>query len=468
MKVMLISNFLVCWLLLLPAGLLAQESDFLRTARDVAADLEKAKQEKVRIEADIAQEKAAWQTRMRDLSERLEQQKIALAADEADLEAMRCRRDDLSLEIQTHTANMQTLAAAVREFAENFLGLAERSPYTAETPARLTALKGLLKDGRFPGFANIRTLVDLAFQDMAASSQIFRRTGEYIDRRGRPVTGDICRLGHLQALFVAGGEAGYLYPSPASGRLMAAAPPGWIIQKNIGQYLNGETTGVYMDVSGGAALKQLARRVTVWEQLQSGGFLVWPILLVGVVAAVLIVERLFFLARVRQNTDVLMNAVTGLVDAGDFGGALAAADTQPGRPTANVIRAGLGVQDEPRDIIESSLSEAILKETPRLERFLPALKVLAAIAPLLGLLGTVTGMINTFKVITIHGTGDPRLMAGGISEALVTTQLGLAAAIPIMMMAALLGRKAQAIAADMEEKAMAMMAALLRRQRNGR
>ena len=72
----------------------------------------------------------------------------------------------------------------------------------------------------------------------------------------------------------------------------------------------------------------------------------------------------------------------------------------------------------------------------------------AAIAPLLGLLGTVTGMINTFKVITVHGTGDPRLMAGGISEALITTQLGLAVAIPIMMMAAFLGRKAQVIAGD--------------------
>ncbi|MGD9877905.1 MotA/TolQ/ExbB proton channel family protein, partial [Desulfococcus sp.] len=90
------------------------------------------------------------------------------------------------------------------------------------------------------------------------------------------------------------------------------------------------------------------------------------------------------------------------------------------------------------------------------------------VAPLLGLLGTVTGMINTFKVITIHGTGDPRLMAGGISEALITTELGLAVAIPIMLAAAFLGRKAQNIAADMEEKAMAMTAALLKRQRNGR
>jgi biopolymer transport protein ExbB len=86
---------------------------------------------------------------------------------------------------------------------------------------------------------------------------------------------------------------------------------------------------------------------------------------------------------------------------------------------------------------------------------------MAAVAPLLGLLGTVTGMINTFHVITVHGTGDPRLMAGGISEALITTQLGLAVAIPVLVAAALLSRKAQRIASDMEEKAVAMSASLI-------
>jgi len=220
-----------------------------------------------------------------------------------------------------------------------------------------------------------------------------------------------------------------------------------------------------MDISGGVAIKQLSRRAGVWEQIRSGGLLVWPILFVGLIAGVLLLERLIFLGRVRQNTDRLMTHVTELVEAGDYKGAMTAAESQPGLPTSNVLKAGLAQQGQPRDIIESSLAEAILKETPRLERFLPALKVLAAIAPLLGLLGTVTGMINTFHVITVHGTGDPRLMAGGISEALVTTQLGLAVAIPILVIAALLGRKAHRIASDMEEKAMALIAALLRDQR---
>ncbi len=128
--------------------------------------------------------------------------------------------------------------------------------------------------------------------------------------------------------------------------------------------------------------------------------------------------------------------------------------------------AGLLHADQPRSVLENCISEAILRQTPRLERFLNALKVLAAVSTLLGLLGTVTGMINTFQVITIHGTGDPRLMAGGISEAMVTTQVGLAVAIPVMMMAAFLSGRARRISLDMEEKGLSLIAALLQRKQD--
>jgi biopolymer transport protein ExbB len=157
-----------------------------------------------------------------------------------------------------------------------------------------------------------------------------------------------------------------------------------------------------------------------------------------------------------------MTRVTDLVARGKIKEAFQAAEVKTGRPIGNVLQAGLAQRGQPRDVIESGLSEAILREAPRLERFLAALKVLAAVAPLLGLLGTVTGMINTFHVITMYGAGDPRLMAGGISEALITTQLGLAVAIPIMVVAALLSRRAHNLAADMEEKALALIAALLK------
>jgi biopolymer transport protein ExbB len=121
-----------------------------------------------------------------------------------------------------------------------------------------------------------------------------------------------------------------------------------------------------------------------------------------------------------------------------------------------VLEAGLNARNEDRETLESVLQEAILRELPRVERGLSVLAIFGAVAPLLGLLGTVTGMIDTFRVITLFGTGDPKLMSGGISEALVTTELGLAVAIPIMLMHTFLSRRVDAIVGEMEEKAVGL------------
>ncbi|MDD4275342.1 MAG: MotA/TolQ/ExbB proton channel family protein [Desulfobacter postgatei] len=122
-------------------------------------------------------------------------------------------------------------------------------------------------------------------------------------------------------------------------------------------------------------------------------------------------------------------------------------------PVIRVIRSGVDNRDLPREDLENAVQEAILKEIPPMERFLSTMGMLAAISPLLGLLGTVTGMIDTFHVITMHGTGDPRMMSGGISEALVTTMLGLSVAIPIMLSHTLLSRAVENCVEMMEEKA---------------
>ena len=455
---------LIC-LLILPAGVSAQEDKFKAVAREVREDFGKAQEEKALTRAEMTQQRKALKKDLNRLKSQIKQENAALLGDEKRLEAMREERRELGRRIRAHTGHMKELDAVLRDFARDFSGLAERSPYSAEDPQRLVTLKDFLNKEKVLGIQDIRTLVELAFKDMAASSQVIMRKGTIVDRQGREVESDIIRLGNLTAIYRENGDVGYLNMSPASGRLLAAASPGWGVRRNLKTYFDGDADAVYMDISGGVAVKQLSRQTTLWEQIQSGGLLIWPILLVGLVAALLVLERLFFLGRVSQNTDKLMTHVTKLVEAGDYKGAMHTAESQSGRPTGNVLKAGLEQQGQPRDIIESSLAEAILKETPRLERFLPALKVLAAIAPLLGLLGTVTGMINTFHVITVHGTGDPRLMAGGISEALITTQLGLAVAIPILVITALLGRKASRIASDMEEKAMALIAALLRDQR---
>ena len=118
------------------------------------------------------------------------------------------------------------------------------------------------------------------------------------------------------------------------------------------------------------------------------------------------------------------------------------------------MRQGIKHSHEPRELIEEILYESILDAKPKFGMMLPVIATTAAIAPLLGLLGTVTGMINTFNLITLFGTGDARMLSSGISEALVTTEFGLIVAIPALIIHALLSRRIKTILSDMEKYAL--------------
>jgi len=115
-------------------------------------------------------------------------------------------------------------------------------------------------------------------------------------------------------------------------------------------------------------------------------------------------------------------------------------------------------QEADLETLEMKLDEAVLKELPALEQGLSLLKLLAAVAPLLGLLGTVTGMIATFQSITLFGTGDPKLMAGGISQALITTVLGLVAAIPLLFMHNIVSSRSRELVQILDQQSAGLIA----------
>lgn len=465
---------LLCLALLMPAtGATAQAADstaapaadFERAAAGVAEKLERARTEQRELAALAAAELDDMQARLARLKADIAAENAARTRAAESLRAEHDRRAELSLELARAKGDLEILIGHVRASARDLLSLARTSPLTAEHPERLALLESYLDKARYPGLEEINDLIDQFFLQIEGDRLIETRSAALVDETGEERRAGLVRLGGLCTVYSLDGRTGYAAPSPTSGRLLAVAgDPGWLIRRNIRAFMAGEDDHLYLDVSGGAALGMLSGRSGPWNHLMSGGPIVWPILAVGLLALVLILERMIFLGRVRTNTDQLMDQVNDLVAGGDFQGAFEAAESQPGRPTSNVIKAGLELRRRSAEAIESGLSEAMLKELPRLERFLTILKVLAAVAPLLGLLGTVTGMINTFHVITTFGAGEPRLMAGGISEALVTTQLGLAVAIPIMVAAALLSRKAQRITGDMEEKAVALSAALIDRR----
>ena len=198
--------------------------------------------------------------------------------------------------------------------------------------------------------------------------------------------------------------------------------------------------------------------------IEKGGILMWPILIVGIVAIILGIERLFVLLYTRKATVQIMERIQELATKQLWTEAREFCQVNKRSPTCSMLDSVMEHVGTTQEVLENSLTEAIMRLQPRLNRFLPTLSVLAAIAPLLGLLGTVTGMINTFHVITMVGTGDPRMMSGGISEALLTTQFGLVVAVPIMLLHHALQRRSERIASDMEEKGFAFIVTMMKNQ----
>lgn len=198
---------------------------------------------------------------------------------------------------------------------------------------------------------------------------------------------------------------------------------------------------VPFDATLGLALRLEEESISPVEHLQQGGVVIYPLLLLAAVCIALsIVKFLDLRAVVSATMDEALDAVVRLLDENRESEALERARRLP-RPLDDVIAEGIRHRDAPRESLEEILYERILAQKPMLERFLTPLAVCAAAAPLLGLLGTVTGMIHTFRQITVFGTGNARLLSSGISEALITTEVGLMVAIPALLIHAYFARR---------------------------
>ena len=420
---------------------------------DYAAALAEAGDSKARILKDrtsVEKEIARMEAEVKKLNSDIE-----IMQDE--FKKLREKEIKLNHQQSDDEMGMRELSGTVRVVARDLETILRQSQLTARFPERLNLLKPILNKDRFPGIDDFKTITDLFFQEMAISGEVAMRTGSFIDRSGVRQTGDILTIGKFTAAYTTGKETGFLRYSEGSHQLFALSTlPSWSIKRNLKKYIKGNTEDVVLDFSGGAALRQITHKSTLIDQIKNGGPIVWPILTIGLFAFIIAGERIIFLKGVHANTDRVMGEVNELALEGKWKECDDIVKDKKGRPAYNVLKAGLGARAEERETLESVLQEAILKELPRLERFLPALNIMGSIAPLLGLLGTVTGMISTFHVITLYGTGDPRMMSGGISEALVTTMLGLAVAIPIMLVHTFLNRRVEHIVGDMEEKAVAL------------
>jgi len=219
-----------------------------------------------------------------------------------------------------------------------------------------------------------------------------------------------------------------------------------------------------LDATLGKALAMETTKESLIEHIQKGGFWIYPILTIAFISLIIAAIKFIELNGIKTIPKEKLVAVITAIQAHDKEKALAEVHGMSGT-AHDLLHAGVKSYGHGRDLIEQSLEEVLMRSSPKLERLLNVIWITASTAPLLGLLGTVTGIITTFKLLTIFGSGDPKALGGGISEALITTEFGLIVAIPALVLHAILQRKAKSIESEFENDAMTLMNGMLRAEK---
>lgn len=311
---------------------------------------------------------------------------------------------------------LRDLFSAWKQVLKDSRALAQNSLISHQFPEQLAQLQALEKLPTLPVEEDLEALWRLLRQDIQQSGQHAQYRGMVALTNGNRVEQTIQRIGPFTAI-----SQGQFLLHDAQRNSLSVAPK----QPDTQFFgLKGEYDALtVIDPSRGVVLERLSLSPDWQERIQQGGYIGYAILLLGLAGLILAMVRGLFIAGTRRSIQQQLNNIEQI---------------REDNPLGKIIRAYQqslsGNQSGARqtESLEVKLQEIVLQEMPRLDKSIGLLKLLAAIAPLLGLLGTVVGMINTFQTITLVGNADPKLMAGGISQALMTTVLGLLVAVPLL------------------------------------
>ncbi len=360
-------------------------------------------------------------------------------------------------------ADAAHLASTV-EFVDNLLTEYRRSfetrlsaPGRQECDAALLAVDQRLGHGAAPERVKAAgPLLDLAQRHAGAEfgGRVFE--GQAQDERGTVMKGRFAEAGPVAyfAAADASGPAGIVVqPIGSLTPQVISVLPGGVDTAGVRGLVNDGKGTVPVDATLGTAVKLSQVEETWAEHVRKGGIVMIPLLLMGAVCAVLALYKFLSLLAVgSRGSERHIVAILEALRQDKDEDALALARRLP-RPLGPVIVEGINHRRAPKEHIEEIMYERLLSMMPALERLLAPLAVCASSAPLLGLLGTVTGMIRTFKLITVFGTGDAKLLSSGISEALITTEYGLYIAVPALLVHAYLSRRVRKAVAMTQQSA---------------
>ena len=397
----------------------AREQEFLSDRADKQALLNKAK---AAFNAEDARGKA--------LTKKYAENEGALATKAA--------------ELQTALGTLGEVVGMVRQNAAETIGSISSSVISAQYPGRAELLSKLASAKEVP---NIKELEDLwiALQtEMTESAKVSKFSGEVVSLDGNKATANVVRVGSFNLI----SDVGYLVFNADTQEMqpLVKQPESYIVADATAfkDAAAGTLMPVYIDPTGGNLLRLKTQEATLEEQFHQGGT-------VGYVITVLL------------GIGLLIGLLRFLALTAASAGVNAQLKNLSNPSEKNALGRILKVYHDNKNVdvenLELKLDEAIMRETPAIEKGIGILKLIAAVGPLLGLLGTVVGMIGAFQVITLHGTGDPKIMAGQISMALVTTVQGLLCALPLLFIHSMLQTKSNSILHVLDEQSAGIIAA---------
>ncbi|ATD05358.1 MAG: biopolymer transport protein ExbB [Pseudoalteromonas tetraodonis] len=319
------------------------------------------------------------------------------------------------------------------------------SVVSAQLPGRSTFMDELAqKMGSTSKLASIEDIEKVWFElqrEMTEQGKVSRFNTDVIVEGGNKVQKEVVRVGAFNLI----SDGQYLEYTPATNTISQLTRQPSSRFTATAADLQQANTGVVpfaLDPTGGSILGLLVQAPDTSEQVHQGGAVGYVILGVGLLALLIALERF----------------VSLMLMGGKIRRQLKDDTARDDNPLGRVMKVKDQYPNVAYDTLELKLSEAILREMPKITRNLTLIKIISVVAPLLGLLGTVTGMINTFQAITLFGTGDPKLMAGGISQALVTTVLGLVVAIPTVFLYTLLNTRSKGLLLILQEQSAGIIA----------
>ena len=343
--------------------------------------------------------------------------------------------------LQEKSGSLGELFGTVRQISNDSRSVLENSMISAQKPDRVKFLTAMAERKQQPTIEELRDLWIMLQEEMTESGKVSRFPVSIITAEGKMEQRDVTRIG----VFSAFSDGKFLRYLPETGSLVELGRQPVDRLRDLVSDFESTTDGslmpVVVDPTRGAIMALLVQAPDLKERIEQGGWIGFIILGLGAIGLLIALQRFIFLA------------ITGR--------GVAQQQKQTVLSLKNPLGRILSVYSEGKQDVETlalKLDEAILREIPKIERGLITLAMLAAIAPMLGLLGTVSGMIETFQSITLFGTGDPKLMSGGISQALVTTELGLAVAIPLLLIHSAISSKSNRLVQILDEESAAIVA----------